>query len=86
MYKRQVDSSFIRFKPKEDIKNSNEIKNLNFLLNRLFNKKRKKINKTLIELFSEEDLSKIKIDFNLRPDQLSLEDYISLAKINIKNG
>ena len=56
------------------------------LLNRLFNKKRKKINKTLIELFSEEDLSKIKIDFNLRPDQLSLEDYVSLAKINIKNG
>ena len=63
-----------------------EFKNLNFLLNRLFNKKRKKINKTLIELFSEEDLSKIKIDFNLRPDQLSLEDYVSLAKINIKNG
>jgi 16S rRNA A1518/A1519 N6-dimethyltransferase RsmA/KsgA/DIM1 with predicted DNA glycosylase/AP lyase activity len=37
-------------------------------------------------LFSEEDLSKIEIDFNLRPDQLSLEDYISLAKISIKNG
>ena len=34
----------------------------------------------------EEDLSKIEIDFNLRPDQLSLEDYISLAKISIKNG
>ena len=82
----KVDSSFVRFKPKEDKKNSNEFKTLNFLLNRLFNKKRKKINKTLIELFSEEDLSKIKIDFNLRPDQLSLEDYVSLAKINIKNG
>ena len=82
----KVDSSFVRFKPKTNKKNSNELKNLNFLLNKFFNKKRKKINKTLIELFSEEDLSKIEIDFNLRPDQLSLEDYISLAKISIKNG
>ena len=82
----KVDSSFVRFKPKTNKKNLNELKNLNFLLNKFFNKKRKKINKTLIELFSEEDLSKIEIDFNLRPDQLSLEDYISLAKISIKNG
>ena len=81
-----LKSIVLLFKPKTSNKNSNELKNLNFLLNKLFNKKRKKINKTLIELFSEEDLSKIEIDFNLRPDQLSLEDYISLAKISIKNG
>ena len=38
------------------------------------------------ELFSDDELSKLSIDFDLRPDQLSLEDYVSLAKINIKNG
>jgi 16S rRNA (adenine1518-N6/adenine1519-N6)-dimethyltransferase len=82
----RVDSSFVRFRPKIHKKNLNELENLNFLLNKLFNKKRKKINKTLTEFFSEDDLSKIEIDLNLRPDQLSLEDYISLSKINIENG
>ena len=59
---------------------------MNTLLNKLFNKKRKKIRKTLIELFSDDDLSKLTIDFDLRPDQLSLEDYLSLIKLNFKNG
>ena len=59
---------------------------MNTLLNKLFNKKRKKIRKTLIELFSDDELSKLNIDFDLRPDQLSLEDYLSLIKLNFKNG
>jgi 16S rRNA (adenine1518-N6/adenine1519-N6)-dimethyltransferase len=82
----KVDSTFLEFKPKINETNAKELNSLNILLNKLFNKKRKKIFKTLQELFSEEELSKLSIDFNLRPDQLSLEDYISLTKLNFKNG
>jgi|TARA_X000000368_G_scaffold47100_1_gene33675 16S rRNA (adenine1518-N6/adenine1519-N6)-dimethyltransferase len=82
----KVDSTFLKFKPKINETNINELNSLNILLNKLFNKKRKKILKTLKELFSEEELSKLSIDYNLRPDQLSLEDYISLTKLNFKNG
>ena len=82
----KVDSTFLKFKPKINEININELNSLNILLNKLFNKKRKKILKTLKELFSEEELSKLSIDYNLRPDQLSLEDYISLTKLNFKNG
>ena len=82
----KVDSAFIRFKPKEKKATLSELAKLNTLLNKLFNKKRKKIRKTLIELFSDDELSKLNIDFDLRPDQLSLEDYLSLIKLNFKNG
>ena len=82
----KVDSAFIRFKPKEKKATLSELAKLNTLLNKLFNKKRKKIRKTLLELFSDDELSKLTIDFDLRPDQLSLEDYLSLIKLNFKNG
>ena len=82
----KVDSAFIRFIPKEKKATLSELTKLETLLNKLFNKKRKKIRKTLVELFSDDELSKLSIDFDLRPDQLSLEDYLSLIKLNFKNG
>lgn len=82
----KVDSSFVRFRPSKTKVDLKELKNLNFLLNKLFNKKRKKIRKTLEELFFEEDLLKLDIDFNNRPDQLTQNDFIRLTNLRFKNG
>ncbi len=82
----KVDSCFVRFKPNKTKINFKELKNINFLLNKLFNKKRKKIRKTLEELFFKEDLLKLNIDLNHRPDQLAQKDFIALARLRFKNG
>ena len=82
----KVDSSFVRFVPKRRSNKKVELNNLKFILPKLFNKKRKKISKTLKEFFLEDDLNKINLDLNLRPDQMNIDQFLDLARLKRKNG
>ena len=54
-------------------------KNLKKVTRVLFNKKRKKISNSLKDIMKEEDFSDLNVDLNLRPDELSLSEYIKLS-------
>ena len=82
----KVDSSFVKFKPKKEFLDQNEFINLKKILNHLFSAKRKKIKKTLRKIFNESEIKKIDLDFNLRPDQLSTQNFLELSKLLNSNG
>ena len=78
-----VDSKVIVFKPKLNIRyRINNIKNLEHITNIFFSGKRKMINKALARIFKNHiSVSKrYKIDLNLRPSDLSLDQYYKLAE------
>ncbi len=74
-----VDSIFIYFKRKRLWEEKFE--NYEKFLKEIFSKRRKKIKKVLSSLISE-DLS---LDLNLRPENLSVEEYINLYEIFIRS-
>ena len=80
--KPKVDSTLLLFTPKEKffkLKNSESIENVTRIF---FNQKRKKIKKSFNHLFVNANLvaEKLRIDLNLRPQNLNFEDYYSIAK------
>ena len=78
-----VDSKIIAFKPKikNDYKISN-IKNLEKITHIFFSNKRKMINKPFSKIFDnyKEAAEQLKIDLNLRPSELSCNDYYRLTE------
>ena len=77
----KVDSLFLRLKPKEN--KDLEYLDIECLQNvtlKAFTKRRKKISSGLKELLTKEDLKKINIDPDLRPENLTIADYISITK------
>ena len=77
----KVDSLFLKLKPKEN--KDLEYLDIECLQNvtlKAFTKRRKKISSGLKELLTKEDLKKINIDPDLRPENLTIADYISITK------
>ena len=81
--KPKVWSSLVIFSPKDNYERLNKVKNLEHITNIFFNKRRKMIKKPMKQLFSEyEKVANIlKIDLNLRPQNLSKDKYIEICKI-----
>ena len=78
-----VDSKIVVFKPKLKIKyNIKNIKNLEFITNIFFGSKRKMINKPFAKIFKNYTFvaKKLKIDLNLRPSDLSFDEYYKLTE------
>ena len=78
-----VDSKIIVFTPKSNIKyDIRSIKNLEYLTNIFFSGKRKMINKPLKKIFKNHITvaTKLKIDLNMRPSDLSFDEYYRLAE------
>ena len=77
----KVDSLFLRLKPNEnkDLEYL-DIECLQKVTLKAFTKRRKKISSGLKELLTKEDLKKINIDPGLRPENLTITDYISITK------
>ena len=78
-----VDSKIIVFTPKLNIKyDIRSIKNLEYLTNIFFSGKRKMINKPFKKIFKNyvEVAKKFKIDLNMRPSDLSFDEYYKLAE------
>ena len=81
--KPKVDSMVIEFKPivRKSL-NLKSIKTLEFITNTFFSNRRKMINKTFKKLkINDENLLKDqKINLSLRPEKLTLEQYIKISE------
>jgi 16S rRNA (adenine1518-N6/adenine1519-N6)-dimethyltransferase len=60
------------------------LQNLKRVTRALFNKKRKKISNSLEDIIQKESINKLDLNLNLRPDELSLDEYLQLSSL-VKN-
>ena len=49
-------------------------------------KKRKKISNSLEDVLQKESIDKLDLNFNLRPDELSLNEYLQISKLVKDDG
>ncbi len=82
----KVDSLFVRFSPKKKEVNQKELQNLKKVTRALFNKKRKKISNSLEDVLQKESIEKLDLNFNLRPDELSLNEYLQISALVKDDG
>ena len=82
----KVDSAIVRLVPHSDIKNPvKDITALNTVCLAAFNQRRKTIRNGFKNLISVAKLEALNIDANLRPENLTLDDYIMLANFIVDN-
>ena len=82
----KVDSAIVRLVPHSDIKNPvKDITALNTVCLAAFNQRRKTIRNGFKNLISVAQLEALNIDANLRPENLTLDDYIMLANFIVDN-
>ena len=86
--KPKVDSSLLFFYPKTNFVKINNPNNLEKVTRIFFNQRRKMLKKPFNQLFNgnQNVLNKLKIDLNLRPQNLSLDTYYKLASEYEKLG
>ena len=79
--KPNVDSSLLFFYPKKNFIKINNPNNLEKVTRIFFNQRRKMLKKPFNQVFNgnQNILNKLKIDLNLRPQNLSLDTYYKLA-------
>ena len=77
----KIESSILIFSPKEDYCKIKDVKNLETITRIFFNQRRKMIKKPFNQLFNGDEriLNKLKIDLNLRPQNIDLDIYYKLA-------
>jgi len=82
----KVDSAIVRLIPHKVIKNPvKKISALNTVCLAAFNQRRKTIRNGFKKLISVEQLASLDIDANLRPENLTIDDYIKLANFIVDN-
>ena len=86
--KPKVDSSLLFFYPKKNFVKINNPNNLEKITRIFFNQRRKMLKKPFNQLFNgnQNILNKLKIDLNLRPQNLSLDTYYKLTSEYEKLG
>ena len=79
--KPKIDSSLLFFYPKEDFIKINNPNNLEKITRIFFNQRRKMLKKPFNQLFNGDQkvLDKLKIDLNLRPQNLNIDTYYKLT-------
>ena len=82
----KVDSLFVRFSPKKKEIDKKELGNLKQVTRALFNKKRKKISNSLEDVLKKENVNKLDLNLNLRPDELSLDEYLQISSLVKDDG
>ena len=76
----KVESAIVRLTPREDTSiQALDSKILDQVVRTAFNQRRKAVRNSLKTLLSLEDYSKLEIDPGLRPEALSLEDYVRIS-------
>ena len=80
--KPKIYSSLLFFHPKKNFIKINDPNNLEKVTRVFFNQRRKMIKKPFNQLFNGDQrvLEKLKIDLNLRPQNLNIDTYFKLAK------
>ena len=81
--KPKVDSSLLIFSPKEEFIKIKDPKNLEKITRVFFNQRRKMIKKPFNQLFNGNQiiLDQLKIDLNLRPQNLDFNTYYNLTRL-----
>ena len=82
----KVDSLFVRFSPKKKKVNQKELHNLKKVTRALFNKKRKKISNSLEDILRKESIKKLDLNLDLRPDELSLNEFLQISELVEDDG
>ena len=79
----KVTSSVIKLTPKKILPSLEEINKVEKVCKVTFNYRRKQIKKTLKPIIAnpEDELAKLKIDFNKRPEQLSIDEFFKISNI-----
>ncbi|MDE1463220.1 16S rRNA (adenine(1518)-N(6)/adenine(1519)-N(6))-dimethyltransferase RsmA [Spartinivicinus poritis] len=76
----KVDSAIVKLTPHQTIEHpAEDIKQLEQVVKLAFSQRRKTIRNTLKSLFTAEELHQLAIDPTLRPEQITLSQFISLA-------
>ena len=80
--KPKINSTLLYFAPKKNFSKINDPKNLEKITRVFFNHRRKMIKKPFNKIFNGnlEIINKLKIDLNLRPQNLDLNTYYNLTK------
>ena len=80
--KPKVDSSLLFFTPKKDFYKIKDPKNLEKITRIFFNNRRKMIKKPFNQIFNGDlqVLKKLKLNLNLRPQNLNFETYLKLSE------
>ncbi len=82
----KIDSMFVRFSPKKKQVDKKELQNLKRVARTLFNKKRKKISNSLEDILQKESINNLDLNLNLRPDELSLNEYLQISALVRDDG
>ena len=78
----KVESALIKFTPKTNFLKIKNTKNLEKVTSLFFNQRRKKIKNVIKSLFGNEIIeNKIKVDLNLRPQNLSPDIYYNIVEL-----
>jgi 16S rRNA (adenine1518-N6/adenine1519-N6)-dimethyltransferase len=76
----KVDSSIVRLIPHHTIPfTANDYAHFANLVKQAFSQRRKTLRNSLKSMMSDEDWMRVEIDSSLRPEELSLEDYVRLS-------
>ncbi|NMP15825.1 16S rRNA (adenine(1518)-N(6)/adenine(1519)-N(6))-dimethyltransferase RsmA [Thalassotalea sp. Y01] len=82
----KVDSAIVRLVPREQIEHpAHDIKWLNRVCTEAFNQRRKTIRNSLKKLLSAEQLEQLGISPSLRPENISLQEYVKVANYLAEN-
>ena len=78
----RVESSLLKFTPKEKCFEIKDAKNLEMITRVFFNQRRKKIKNSFNQIFSDSKYfaEKLNLDLNLRPQNLSPSTYYLITK------
>ncbi len=76
----KVDSAIVRLEPRKEIKTpAKNIKLFENLVNACFQQRRKTLRNTLKNFVSANQLNELNIDLTLRPEKLSVNDFVNLS-------
>ena len=80
--KPKIESTILLFEPKDEYFEINKASNLEYITNIFFNQRRKMIKNPLKKIFKDHSLiaKKLKLNLNLRPQNLSPLNYFEITK------
>jgi len=78
----KVDSAIVRLVPHAQLPFvANNIKTLETLVNVAFQQRRKTLRNSLKQLLNAEQLESLPVDMTLRPEDISLQDYVAISNL-----
>lgn len=78
----KVDSAIVRLIPYQELPYvANNIKTLETLVNVAFQQRRKTLRNSLKQLLTTEQLENLPVDLSLRPEEISLPEYVAMSNL-----